>query len=407
MNKKVFPLEMRMKNLTTALSSARLIRSVQTLGLIAIGVAVGVWFSAGERSAVLEAQSPLAAAPIRIDEPANRAIILGEPIFNPAEAINIAVYEATNRGVVNISTKAVRSTSLFRESSVEGSGSGSVIDLQGHILTNYHVIEAAQEINVVLSTGDSYPAEKIGEDADNDIAVLRISAPVENLHPIPLGDSSTLKVGQHIIAIGNPFGLERTMSDGIISSLNRQITSKTRRLIKSIIQIDAALNQGNSGGPLLNSAGEIIGMNTAIATSTGDNAGIGFAIPVNTIGRVVPQLIANGRVVRPTIGITRVFEAEDGLLIVSVTPSGPADKAGLQGFKVIRRRVRRGLFEFDTEQIDQKSADLIVGINGAKVKSADDLLSTIESKRAGDKVTLRVVRDGEPRDVVVTLGSDE
>lgn len=326
--------------------------------------------------------------------------------YNPQEAINIAVYERTNRGVVNISTKAIRASSFFRETSIEGSGSGSVIDLQGHILTNYHVIEGAREISVTLSNGDSFPAELVGSDADNDIAVLRIDVPENLLHPINFGDSSSLRVGQHIIAIGNPFGLERTMSDGIISSLNRQITSKTQRIIKSIIQIDAALNQGNSGGPLLDSAGQLIGMNTAIATSTGDNAGIGFAIPVNTIGRVVPQLIANGRVVRPTIGITRVYETEEGLRIVAVTPDGPAEEAGLRGFSLKRQRVRQGFFEFENVVPDLSTSDLIVGVDGQPVKSADDLLSAIETKDAGDKVVLRVIREGEPRDVTVVLGSE-
>ncbi len=201
------------------------------------------------------------------------------PAQSPEEVINVNVYEACNRGVVNISTKLIRATSFFTEAVAEGSGSGSVIDKAGHITTNYHVIEGARDINVTLYTGDSYPAILVGQDPDNDVAVLRIAAPEESLYPIPFGDSSHLKVGMHIIAIGNPFGLERTMSTGIISSLNRRITSKTRRSMKSIIQIDAALNQGNSGGPLLNSRGELIGMNTAIATSTGDNAGIGFAIP--------------------------------------------------------------------------------------------------------------------------------
>ncbi len=219
------------------------------------------------------------------------------------EIININVYEACNRGVVNISTKIIRPTSFFTEAAVEGSGSGAVIDRLGHIVTNHHVIEGAREINVTVFTGDSYPAMLVGQDPDNDIAVLRISAPEEVLIPIPFGDSSSLRVGQHIIAIGNPFEYDRTMSTGIISSLNRLITSKTKRKMKSIIQIDAALNQGNSGGPLLNSRGQLIGINTAIATSTGDNAGIGFAIPSNTISRVVPQLIQYGRISRPTIGI--------------------------------------------------------------------------------------------------------
>ncbi len=189
------------------------------------------------------------------------------------------------------------------------------------------------------STGNPTPGELVGQDPENDIAVVKINAPQSTIsHPIRRFDQSAR--WKRILAIGNPFGLERTMTDGIISSLNRQLPSRNKRTMKSIIQIDAALNQGNSGGPLLNTRGELIGMNTAIATNTGDNTGIGFSIPVNTIKRVVPQLIANGRVIRPTIGITRVYETEEGIgvLVVTVTPGGPADKAGIQGFRVVRRR---------------------------------------------------------------------
>ena len=323
------------------------------------------------------------------------------------EAVHVAVYEAVNRGVVNISTRAVRPEAFLLVAEIEGNGSGSIIDQQGHVLTNYHVIEGARDINVTLFNGESFPAELVGQDPDNDIAVLKISAPVELLFPITWGDSSNLRVGQHIIAIGNPFGLERTMSTGIISSLNRQITSKTRRSIRSIIQIDAALNQGNSGGPLVNSRGELIGMNTAIATRSGDNAGIGFAIPVNTMSRVVPQLIATGRVARPTIGILQVFETERGLLIVNMTPNGPAEKAGLQGSRAERRKVRRGFGVFEQETVDHSQADLIISIDGQKVKQADDLLSVIETKKAGDTVSLTVIRDGKSLQVPVTLGSGE
>jgi S1-C subfamily serine protease len=227
------------------------------------------------------------------------------------------------------------------------------------------------------------------------------------LFPIRWGDSSQLRVGQHIIAIGNPFGFERTMSTGIISSLNRQITSRTRRTIRSVIQIDAALNQGNSGGPLLNSRGELIGMNTAIATRSGDNAGIGFAIPVNTMSRVVPQLIHTGRVARPTIGIMQVFETENGLLIVNMSPSGPAERAGLRGSSVERRKVRSVLGMVEQESVDHSQADLIIAIDQTKVKQADDLLSVIETKKAGDVVRLTIVRSGKSLSIPVTLGSGE
>lgn len=330
--------------------------------------------------------------------------------FTPStndEAVNVAVYETVNRGVVNISTRAVRPEAFMLVAEIEGNGSGSIIDQQGHVLTNYHVIEGARDINVTLFNGESYTAELVGQDPDNDIAVLKIGAPAEVLFPIAWGDSSNLRVGQHIIAIGNPFGLERTMSTGIISSLNRQITSKTRRQIRSIIQIDAALNQGNSGGPLMNARGELIGMNTAIATRSGDNAGIGFAIPVNTMSRVVPQLIATGRVARPTIGILKVFETERGLLVVIMTPNGPAEQAGLQGSRVERKRVRRGLGMIEQESVDHSYADLITAIDGQKVERADDLLSVIETKKAGDTVTLTVLRSGRTMQIPVTLGSGE
>jgi len=227
------------------------------------------------------------------------------------------------------------------------------------------------------------------------------------LFPVQWGDSSNLRVGQHIIAIGNPFGLERTMSTGIISSLNRQIQSKTKRTIRSIIQIDAALNQGNSGGPLLSSRGELIGMNTAIATRSGDNAGIGFAIPINTIRRVVPQLLATGRVQRPTIGIMQVFETDKGLLVVNLTPNGPAEKAGMKGSKMERRKFRRGVIPIEQEVIDHSQSDLIVGIDGQKVKQSDDLLSVIETKKAGDQVVLKVIRSGQYVQIPVILGSSE
>ena len=323
------------------------------------------------------------------------------------EAINVSVYDRANRSVVNIATRSRRLEAFLMESEIEGNGSGSVFDQQGHILTNYHVIEGANNINVTLFNGDSFPAELVGQDPDNDIAVLQITAPESLLFPLQWGDSSNLRVGQHIIAIGNPFGLERTMSTGIISSLNRQITSKTRRTIRSIIQIDAALNQGNSGGPLLSSRGELIGMNTAIATRSGDNAGIGFAIPINTIRRVVPQLLSTGRVMRPTIGIIQVFETEKGLLVVNLTSNGPAEKAGLRGSKLERRKVRRGPLLVEQEAIDHSQSDLIVAIDGHKVKQSDDLLSVIETKKSGDQVMLSVIRAGQIMQIPVILGSSE
>lgn len=371
-------------------------------GFVLIGFAIG-WMFQGRGTSLLHAK------------PQRESFLLPPGIVFPdgfvamtsEEAINVSVYDQTNRSVVNISTKSFRPETLFLESEIEGNGSGSVFDQQGHILTNFHVIDGAKAINVTLFNGDLFPAELVGQDADNDIAVLKITAPESLLFPLTWGDSSNLRVGQHIIAIGNPFGLERTMSTGIISRLNHQITSKTKRRIRSIIQIDAALNQGNSGGPLLSSRGELIGMNTAIATRSGDNAGIGFAIPINTIRRVVPQLISTGRVIRPTIGIMQVFETEKGLLVVNMTPNGPAERAGLRGSKLERRKVRRGVLILEQEVIEHGQSDLIVGIDGQKVKRSDDLLSVIEAKKSGDQVVLTVIRGGQTIQIPVILGSNE
>ncbi len=257
------------------------------------------------------------------------------PDYTPDEQVNINVYQRVNQSVVNITTRTL-DYSFMDVVPREGSGSGSVLDKEGHILTNFHVIEGAQQIRVTLANGTSYPAGLVGQDPSNDIAVLQIEAPAAELQPITWGDSAGLKVGQKILAIGNPFGLERTLTVGIISSLNRTLTSRNRRTIKNIIQIDAALNRGNSGGPLLDSQSRLVGMNTAIASSTGENTGVGFAIPVNTIKRVVPQLIEFGHVTRPSLGIARVYQREDGLVIAAVTPGGPAETAGLRGFRLVR-----------------------------------------------------------------------
>jgi S1-C subfamily serine protease len=327
--------------------------------------------------------------------------------FTAEERVYIEVYEQVNRSVVNITTKAVKTELFFAETPVEGAGSGSVIDRQGHVLTNYHVVEGAQTIRVTLYNGETYDAKLVGQDPMNDIAVLRVAAPVEEFFPVRFGDSSRLRVGQRVIAIGNPFGLERTMTLGIVSSLNRSLPTRAGRSLKSIIQIDAALNRGNSGGPLLDSRGRLIGMNTAIASSTGENTGVGFAIPVNTLARVVPQLIQNGRVIRPDIGITRVLETERGLVVVTLTPGGPAERAGVQGFRVVKTQKRRGPFVYEEQRLDRSQADLIVAVDGKKVRSADDLLSVVETKRPGESVDLGIVRQGQEGLVAIVLGAGE
>ena len=337
----------------------------------------------------------------------NKVATVAAPQLTSEEQNNIRVYEAVNQSVVHITTQSLQGeTLLLFETSTEGSGSGSVLDRQGHILTNYHVIEGARQIQATLHDGQSYTAELVGQDPLNDIAVLHINAPLERLQPITWGDSAQLKIGQKIFAIGNPFGLERTLTVGIISSLNRILPSRNGRTMKSIIQIDAALNQGNSGGPLLNSAGQFVGMNTAIASQSGENTGVGFSISANTIRRVIPELIKNGRITRPDIGITRVYQTDRGLMIARMTPGGPAEQAGLQGFRLLRRQNRRGPFVFDETRIDQSQADLIVAVDQHKIVTVDEFLTLIERKKPGDQVLITVIRKQRKLDIPVVLGRD-
>ena len=334
--------------------------------------------------------------------PANRGFFQADGL-TIEEQVNISVYDRVNKSVANITTKTVKENGLFTESAAEGAGSGSVIDQEGHILTNFHVVEDARQVSVTLYDGKTYDATFVGADPINDVSIIKIDAPPEVLVPVTFGDSSNLQVGMRVFAIGNPFGLERTLTTGIISSINRSLQIRGDRTIKSIIQIDAAINPGNSGGPLADAHGRLIGMNTAIASSTGQSAGVGFAIPINLIARIVPQLIQKGKVIRPEIGISRVYQTEHGLLVAQLTPGGPAEKAGLKGPQVIRKR--RGPFVF--ERVERNTADLIIEIDGKGIKTADDFLGIIEVRNPGDVVILTVVRDGKETRVAVRLTSSD
>lgn len=339
---------------------------------------------------------------------APRAVPATERQFTPEEQTNITVYEAVNRSVVNINTKATVATGLLLiEMPSEGAGSGIVLDKQGHLLTNFHVVEGAKEIQVLLYDGSSHPATVVGFDPATDVAVIKVDAPAELLQPVAFGTSNDLRVGQRVFAIGNPFGLERTLTTGIISSLNRSLPTRTGRTIKSIIQTDAAINPGNSGGPLLDSNARLIGMNTAIASRTGQSAGVGFAIPVGTLARIVPQLIQRGRVIRPDAGISRVYQSDAGLVVATLISGGPAERAGLRGFKIVRERRRQGPFMMEFERVDRAGADLIVAVGGQAVRTADDFLSAVESKNPGDQVLITVQREGHRLDIPVVLDAEK
>jgi len=353
------------------------------------------------------------AAPNRMANPAGPQFAVqpaqaldGGDELTPEERVNVAVYENCNKSVVNINTMATNTNLFLLDVVSEGAGSGSVLDRQGRILTNYHVVEGAREIQVTLFDSKSYPAKLIAKDASTDVAILQIEAPPESLFPVRFGDSTKLKVGQRIFAIGNPFGLERTMTTGVISSLNRTLPVKGSRN-KSFIQIDAAINPGNSGGPLLDSHGRLIGMNTAIASKTGQNTGVGFAMPVSVIARVVPELITKGHVIRPDTGILKVYETERGLLIAVMQHGGPAEQAGLRGPKITKERKRQGPFVYDTQTVDRSAADLVVAVDGKPTITADDFQAAIDAFHPGDEVTITVIRDGRETPVRVRLGSAE
>ena len=282
-----------------------------------------------------------------------------------------------------------------------------MLDKQGHIVTNYHVIAGSDLVKVTLFNSEPFSARLVGSDPQNDIALLKIDAPAELLFPISLGKSDTLRVGQKIFAIGNPFGLERTLTVGIVSSLERSLRSKTGRLMKNIIQVDAALNQGNSGGPLLDNAGLLVGMNTAIATLTGENTGVGFAVPVNTIRRVVAQLLQFGEVRRASLGIDLFWKGEKGLGVAKTIANGPAFRAGIRGLQVERKVIRVGGRLFETVQPDKSSADQILSIDGIPIRTTDDLQEVLDQRKPGDSVNVTVLRSEAEVNVPVVLGLEK
>lgn len=322
------------------------------------------------------------------------------------EKANIAIYERTSSSLAQVTNLARRASFLtFNVQEIpKGVGSGFVWDDEGHIVTNYHVVEGADAAQVTLSDPNSrdqrpsYQARQLWADPDHDIAVLWIEVPKGKLRPIELGTSHDLKVGQITYALGDPFGLDQTMTTGIVSALDRTIDSANNRPIHGVIQTSAAINPGNSGGPLLDSAGRLIGMNTAILSPSGSFAGIGFAIPVDEINRIVPQLIRHGKVVRPRLGvqivqdqIARKLGVDKGALILKVQPGSPAAQAGLRGTSR----------DEDTGNI--KLGDVIVAVDGKAIDNAADLNAVLDRHQVGDTITVTIERDDKRQDVKVTL----
>jgi S1-C subfamily serine protease len=310
----------------------------------------------------------------------------------------MAVFERATKSVVFISNTAIQ-RDLWSFDVLEipqGSGSGFLWNKQGHIVTNFHVIYGANTIKVSLADRSEHLAKLVGADPDHDLAVLQIQAPEATLEPLLVGSSQDLRVGQKVLAIGNPFGLDHSLTTGVVSALGRTIKSLSNRTIEGVVQTDAAINPGNSGGPLLDSAGRLIGVNTQIISPSGAYAGIGFAVPVDTVNRIVPELIKHGRLIRPGLGVSLVPDAMarrwgiKGLVIGKVSRGGAAERAGLKG----ARETPSGRIEL---------GDIVVAVAGKPVTTLDELMDVLEHHKVGDQVAVDVLRGNRREKIMVTL----
>src|SRR6202050_3440461 len=339
-----------------------------------------------------------------------KGIVVNDANLDALEAENVRIYRQASPAVANIVTKTVEYDFFYNAVPVEGAGSGFVIDANGHILTNYHVVQGAQGIEVTLGDQSHFKARFIGADTRNDIALIQIETHDKKLTPLTLGDSRSLQVGQRVLAIGNPFGFQSTLTTGVVSALGRTVQTSQTTLIDEAIQTDAAINRGNSGGPLLNSHGDVIGINSVIYTPSGTTAGIGFAIPINTAKEIAHDLITEGRVRRADLGLMNVLDVWPGLapgidlpraqgrLVKRVTPRGAAANSGLHGGdKVVLAGLQRIII----------GGDVIVAVNGQPVASQMDLNLALNHKHPGDTVKVTVYRGGQKMDLPVTLGEGQ
>jgi len=379
---------------------------LRPLAAIAILILVAYW--AGARWGPRGPVSVEAVPPLPRDNGTVRNANLAErdAALSGDEALNVRIYRQASPAVANILTKATEYDFWMDPVPVEGAGSGFVIDTKGYILTNFHVVQGAQSIEVVLGDQTHYAAKFIGADQRNDVALIKIEPKSKQLVALPLGDSAALQVGQKVLAIGNPFGFQSTLTTGVVSALGRTVQTSQTTFIDEAIQTDAAINRGNSGGPLINSHGEVIGINSAIYTPSGTTAGIGFAIPVNTAKRIAHDLITDGRVHQAFLGVETIpinesfaealgLPAQEGLLVQSTTRGGPAAVAGIRGGD---RVAQAGMRRFAI------GGDVITAIDGQKVTSPLDVNLVLNKKRPGDEVTVSLFRGGKQMEVKVKLG---
>jgi len=365
-------------------STSRYIR----VGLLSVACLLAVLFAR---------QTWLGSASLNDPRAAPRTVTARGELFSD-ERSTINLFRQASPAVVNITAIGVERDlfTLNLYQIPQGTGSGFVWDTNGDIITNFHVIQNADSAQVTLADQSNWKARVVGVAPDKDLAVLRIDAPANRLRPIPIGTSKDLQVGQSVYAIGNPFGLDQTLTTGVISALNREIESVTRRPIQGVIQSDAAINPGNSGGPLLDSAGRLIGVNTAIYSPSGASVGIGFAIPVDTVNRIVPELIRSGKIIRPGLGIQIADDqiaqrlGVTGLLVVDVARGSAAAKAGIQP----TRRDAEGRLRL---------GDIITALDGKKVESPTDLYLLLEKYKIGDAVNISILRNGKTVETKVAL----
>jgi S1-C subfamily serine protease len=393
-------------------SRGQLILIVGAVALVVALVTFGIVYlrNGSEENTPIQAVSDQNEEPFQlVTSPGNGVIQSGESSDLSADELEtISVFEARNDGVVNISTERLAFNWILEPVPAEGqSGSGSIVDSRGYVLTNNHVIEGAAAVMVTLADGTALDAEIVGTDPENDLAVLKVDPGNRELATIPLGDSADLRVGQKVLAIGNPFAIGRTLTTGVISGLGRSILID-ENIIDGLIQTDASINPGNSGGPLLNSIGEMIGINTMIYSQSGGSIGIGFAVPVDTAKRVLPDLIQYGVVRRGWIQVEMVrvtpqlaryagLSVSEGVLVSRVVPGGNADQAGLRGGNDPSRRIttRSGVIYL--------GGDVIIAIDGTPTPAVTELNEALEESRPGDQVTVTYLRGGRQRETVVTL----
>jgi len=373
----------------------------RAIRLLAIGLIIGLGaYWAGSRWGQ---QVPSVVNALHSPSPAP-----SEAGLDATELETVRIYRQAAPAVANVVTRTVEYDFFYNPVPVEGAGSGFLMDNDGHILTNYHVVQGAQTIEVTLGDQSRYKGKLVGSDPNNDIALIQIDLAGRKVTPLTLGDSRNLLVGQRVLAIGNPFGFQSTLTTGVVSSLGRTVQTRENTFIDEAIQTDASINQGNSGGPLLNSHGEVIGINSAIYAPTGTTAGIGFAIPINTAKRVADDLITRGRVRHATLGAEgralwpRLAEAlnlavQQGILIERVEPDGPAAQAGIRGGT---KSVLAGMQEL------RVGGDVLIAIDAKQITNQSDLSLLLNRSQPGDTVTVTIVRDGKKVNLPVKLGGD-